>query len=422
MTMPGSAFWLGAAAVGAAIAFFLLLVSALVERASPIRLSHWTEKAGSRLEALYDRPRRFEAFRFLLTAFGALAPVALFAVVERAMATSGVSAPLWAAAGVVAVFVAVTEWVSRYFVAHHAEAALDALTWPLRFLAVLALPAIALLARALPTVDADDEEDDEEDDEVSPNELEAYIDVGRREGILEPEEEALVKSIVDFGDTLVRQVMTPRVDVHAAPLESTAEELAELFFSCKHARLPVFRESIDQIVGILHIRELFQSMHDDCETDIASLAKAPLFVPESKPIRALLSELQTLHQQMAIVVDEYGGVAGLVTVEDLVEEIVGEIADEHEVEELSTETLDGGGWRVAGRTELWELAALVGREEIEDGAYETVSGLICGSLGYVPKPGERVPLAGLSFKVESADARRVITVVVEEASAQVALD
>ncbi len=407
--------WLWLAIVGVPLTMILIVLSALVERSSPIRLRSWAEDAGPRLTNLYQRPRRFEAFRFLLTVAALVAPVGLFIVLDRLLSSVGAPAGPWAAAALVVTLVALMEWLSRYLVAVHAEATLDRMTWPLRVLATLAMPLVMVFATAAADPvenDSESDETSEEDDEVSANELEAYIDVGRREGILEPEEEELVKSIVDFGDTLVRQVMTPRVDIFADAVDTPLDELATRFFECKHARLPLFRESIDHIVGILHIRDLFQAMNEDSAPAAAELAKPPLFVPESKPIRALLSELQSLHQQMAIVVDEYGGVAGLVTVEDLVEEIVGEIADEHEVDEATTEALEDGGWRVAGRTEMWALTELVG-DDLSNGDYETVSGLVCGRLGYVPGVGEHLELEGLSFRVEAADERRVTSVVIQ---------
>jgi len=315
-----AAVWIWVAALAAPVVAGLLVLSAVLERPSPIRLRHWAEAAGPRLNALYGHQRRFEAFRFVVAMVARSAPIGLFAVLERGLRPMLVPAAPWLAGGLVLLLVAIAEWLSRFLVADHAEAALERWTWPLRLVAVLSAPLVVVLATAarVSTTDGEEEAADE-DDEVSANELEAFIDVGRREGILEPEEEELVKSIVDFGDTLVHQVMTPRVDIVAASIDTPLEALAERFFECKHARLPLFRESIDQIVAILYLRDLFEALHNGGAAEAAALAKPPLFIPESKPIRALLSELQTLHQQMAIVVDEYGGAAGLVTVEDLVE-------------------------------------------------------------------------------------------------------
>jgi CBS domain containing-hemolysin-like protein len=162
----------------------------------------------------------------------------------------------------------------------------------------------------------------------------------------------------------------------------------------------------------LHIRDLFAAIHGGQEVSPADLCQQPLYVPESKPLPILLEELQERHQQMAIVVDEYGGVAGLVTVEDLVEEIVGEIRDEHEARDIQEE-LGDGRWRLAGRIYLEELRRLIGLDlDFDDLPYETVSGLICGEAGTVPAAGETVVHHGLSFTIEEADDRRVTQVVV----------
>ncbi|MEM8964596.1 MAG: transporter associated domain-containing protein, partial [Acidobacteriota bacterium] len=202
------------------------------------------------------------------------------------------------------------------------------------------------------------------------------------------------------------------------PVSDSLEALAERFLASKHARLPLYNESIDQIIGILHIRDLFAAIQSGDDTDPARLTKEPFFVPETTSLPQLLRELQERHQQMAIVVDEYGGVSGLVTVEDLVEEIVGDIADEHEVDEDDRAELPGGGWRLNGRTELWELAELF-EVELDDMPYETVSGMIVGELGLVPEPGAIFRIPHLAFTVETADERRVTTVIVEPSTAEI---
>ncbi len=386
-----------------------VLVSALVERSGPIRLHHWAEKAGGRLLRLYETPRRFEAFRFLLSLSARLAPLALAWVLWELLRGHQVAGAAGLALAAVAVLLVLLEWGNRSLVELYSEEALRFVTGPLRLLDTLFLPATWLLAKLV--VPAPREE--EEEDEASDGEIDAYIDVGLREGILEPEEEEMVRSIVDFGDTQVRSVMTPRVEVVCAPVDASQEELCQRFFESKHARLPLYRDSIDHVVGILHIRELFEAIHDgrDVDVDPEQLAHAPLYVPETKPLRQLLEEMQSLHQQMAIVVDEYGGVAGLVTVEDLVEEIVGEISDEHEKTIEERIRLDEERWRLPGRAEVEELEEIFGVDP-DELPYETVSGLVCGELGYVPKPGEVFAWQGLEMTIEDADERRIISVAV----------
>ena len=401
-----SSSWLLAFAVPLTV--LISVLSALLGRSGPIRLRHWAEEAGGGLRKLVDQPAGFEALRFLISLIAKLMPLLLAVSLWAVLAERDVAGAWWIAPLAAAVLIFLVEWTNSYLVERHSEEALRALTPALRGCYFLARPAVWLLGPLIAVAGAAQEN---EEDEASEEEIDAFIDVGVREGILEPEEEELVRSIVDFGDTQVRSVMTPRVEIRSVSAAASLEDLARVFFESKHARLPVYGQSIDQIVGILHIRDLFAAIHSGSEKDAATLSNPPHYVPESKPLRDLLEEMQKLQQQMAIVVDEYGGVAGLVTVEDLVEEIVGEIADEHERPRRHQVRLDEDRWRVRGRIPLEDLAELFDLD-FDDLPYETVSGLICGELGYVPKAGEVVESQGLSFAIEEADERRVITIAV----------
>lgn len=410
---PFVPFWLSSLLLALVIPTMALLVvlSALIERSGPIRLRHWAEKAGGALRNLYEVPQRFEAFRFVLSLLAKFAPVAVLGALWDVLRAKQIAAAPWIAIGGVMVLIFLLEWTNRALVLRHSEASLRRLSWVAKVLYQMLVPVVWPLAKWVPR----DSDLGEDDDDVSDDEIEAYIDVGLREGIIDSEDEDLVRSIVDFGETQVRSVMTPRVEIVSGSVEGSAEEIAAIFFSSKHARLPLYRGSIDQIVGILHIRDLFEAMYLDNDgaspVDLEALAKTPLYVPENKSLSELLKEMQGKRQQMAIVVDEYGGVAGLVTVEDLVEEIVGDIADEHEEPEIPHEELPDGGWRFLGRTDLEELEEIFDLD-LDEVPYETVSGLICGQLGYVPESGEQIEAYGLSFRVEDADERRVTTVTV----------
>ena len=398
------------AVLGFLATLLLVVTSALLERSGPIRLRHWAEHAGGRLNRLYSNPPRLGAFRFLLAFLAKLSPVVFSWSVWEILRAQTPAAP-WLALAAVVVLLALVEWVNRFLVERHAEASLARVNPLLHSIAFVLMPLIWILAPFTAPF-SEEQEEDEDEDAASDDEIDAFIDVGVKEGILEPEEQELVRSIVDFGDTQVRSVMTPRVEITSSPVESEPEELARRYFESKHSRLPLYRESIDHIVGILHIRDLFETLHREESFDASKLSHTPLYVPETKLVRDLLEEMQTLHQQMAIVVDEYGGVAGLVTVEDLVEEIVGEISDEHELHESERERLDDHRWRVAGRTYLEDLEEIFG-VDADDMPYETVSGLICGQLGYVPKAGEVLETHGLVFEIEDADERRVTSVQVQ---------
>jgi CBS domain containing-hemolysin-like protein len=397
----------------------IIVLSALLERSSPIRLRHWTAEAGGDLQRLYEAPSRFEAFRFLLTLLARWLPVVAAGLLWILTESGGFRGGWWLAPLTVGVLLAAIEWLNRPLVEHHAERALARLTGVFRLAYRLLKPAVWVLGKLVVPA-AEPVNGNGDDDELSDGEIDAFIDVGRREGILEPDEEELVRSIVDFGDTQVRRVMTPRVEMRSAPESASLEEIAQVFFESKHARLPIYRESIDQVVGILHIRDLCEALQTGRSTSVAELSNPPYYVPETKPLREMLAELQALHQQMAIVVDEYGGVAGLVTVEDLVEEIVGEIQDEHEATAAHGVRIDDDSWRLQGRTDLEQLGELFERDF--DVPYETVSGLICGELGYVPKAGETFESHGLTFSIEEADERRVTSVAVAPGPAPAAAE
>jgi CBS domain containing-hemolysin-like protein len=254
-----------------------------------------------------------------------------------------------------------------------------------------------------------DAEEDEEDEDPTDAEVQAYIDVGEEEGILEPAEGKLLQSIVDFTDRVAREIMTPRIDVLAFDARHPLDELARLFAESKYARIPIYRDSIDQITGIIHIKDLFDAMLKGEQKTPADIARPPYFISETKLVAELLREFQSEHIQAAVVVDEYGGTAGMVTIEDIVEEIVGEIADEHEEEEPTVVEIGDETYLVSGllRVELLEEKL---DAELRDDDYETVAGLIFTTLGRVPNVGAVVKKNGWRFEVDRADRRRIYRV------------
>jgi CBS domain containing-hemolysin-like protein len=243
-------------------------------------------------------------------------------------------------------------------------------------------------------------------------EVQAYIDVGREEGILEKEDEKLLLSIVDFGDTRVREAMTPRTDIVWIDAASPPQVLADLFGASKYSRIPVVRGSIDTVAGIAHVKDVFEALRTGRDRPITELMREVYFVPESKRVSELLKEFQRRHLWMAIVVDEYGGVSGLVTVEDLLEEIVGEISDEHEDEREAVTKAGENAYSVSGRENIETVRSLFGRGP-EEGEFTTVGGFLSARLGHIPRQGEIHREAGLLFTVEEADRRRVYRVRIE---------
>ena len=249
------------------------------------------------------------------------------------------------------------------------------------------------------------EEDDEED---IGDDIQALIDVGEAEGILEEEEGELIHSIIEFGDTRVSEVMTPRPDIVAVPESATIREARNIMIESKYSRLPVYRDQIDNVEGLIYVRDLMQSWAEDKEHEpIGPLVRPVYFVPETKPVAELLEEMQKAHVQLSVVIDEYGGVAGLVTVEDILEEIVGEIEDEDigGDEEEIVESRDGT-YEVLGSTEIGKIERLFG-VEIEDDDFTTIAGLVINESGKVPRCGEHLTFRGLDVEVLEADERRI---------------
>jgi putative hemolysin len=338
-------------------------------------------------------------------------------------AAGGPHPRVWSLALTAAVLAAV-EITNRALVGRNRERALRACTVLYRLALIGLLPLVAIVSWVAGlTVRVrghrpEREEEPEDDDAASHEEIEAFIDVGTREGIIEPEQGEWLSNIVDFPETQARSVMTPRIDMVCAPVDSSLDALADRFVESGHTRIPLYQDSIDHIVGVLHIVDLLAALREPSPPagTQRELLKPPLFIPETKLLADLLEELQARSQQMAIVVDEYGGTAGLVTIEDLVEEIVGEISDEHEDGQPAERTpLGDGAWRLDGRAHLDVLDELFG-VEIEDAEFETVAGLIFSALGHVPRAGEVVETAGLRYTVEEVANRRIKTLRVERVS------
>jgi CBS domain containing-hemolysin-like protein len=404
---PAALGWILVLLLPAGVLFSVL--SALLERSGPIRLRQWAEDAGGGLRRLYDAPVRFGVFRFLLSLLSRLIPIVLVLALAQLLQTWDRRFPFVWAFGFVAGLVAFVEAGNRALLARDPERALRALTRLYRVALVVLSPLVALLAPLVPSTHL---ERDENEEDATDEEIEAFIDVGTREGILEPEQGEWLWSIVDFRDTQVRSVMTPRIDMICAPVEASLDTLAERFVESGHSRIPLFEGSVDHVVGILHIRDVLRALRLPEPPPVKELIKPPLFIPETKALGELLKELQARFQQVAIVVDEYGGTAGLVTVEDLIEEIVGEIMDEHEALVAELEPLENGGWRLDGRAHIDLLEELF-QVEVENPEYETVAGLIFTYLGHVPQVGETVERFGLCFTVEAVADRRIQTVRVE---------
>jgi len=234
----------------------------------------------------------------------------------------------------------------------------------------------------------------------------AYIGTAEQEGIIEGEERRLLQSIVDFGDTLVREVMTPRPDIVAIRESATIGDLRALFREQEYSRFPVYRESLDNIAGFVFVKDLVVLDSGEDARPITPLLRQAVFVPETKRVPELLKQFQRHQTQCAIVVDEYGGTAGLVTIEDLLEEIVGEIRDEYDVESEPIVDEGNGRFVFSGKVNIDEVAQRL-NVQIEREGFETLGGYLLSHLGRVPTVGERFDLDGLSVEILEAERRRI---------------
>jgi putative hemolysin len=255
----------------------------------------------------------------------------------------------------------------------------------------------------LEEVDGDEEDDDDGDD------IQALIEVGEAEGIIEEEERELIHSVFEFGDKSVGEVMTPRTAMIALPHTATAREACDIMLETKHSRLPVFRDQIDNIEGLIYVRDLLHCWADNqADAPIAAFVRPVYFIPETKPLARLLEEMQKAHAYLAIVIDEYGGIAGLVTVEDILEEIVGEIEDEDISGEGPEEIVPTGDgiFEVLGSTEIGKIERLFDME-IEADDFTTIAGLVIAHKGSVPRAGERLSFRGLDVEILATDEKRI---------------
>jgi CBS domain containing-hemolysin-like protein len=240
-------------------------------------------------------------------------------------------------------------------------------------------------------------------------ELRELVDYAEASALIESGERAMIHSVFEFGDTIAREVMVPRGDVIYIERTKNLRQALSLFLRSGFSRVPVIGENLDEVVGFAYLKDVVRRDFEDPDVEftqrVDEVMRPALYVPESKPVDALLSEMQTSRQHIAVVVDEYGGTAGLVTIEDLLEEIVGEITDEYDAEQVDTETLDDGMVRVSSRFPIDDLDELFGFD-VEEEDVDSVLGLMAKHLGRVPIPGSHVEAHGLRFFAEAAAGRR----------------
>ena len=392
----------------ACFAAYLATIEAAFDLLMRLSLRLMAERSGRRADLgryLDDPIQLFLPLRLLFGRVIVVATVLLSAEINVASLQAGAVVVL-AMAGILLVCIHITPLL---IVGRDPERVLEVLLPSFTILDRLLLPVTATLMR-LPGVRRDraavspavGEEAGQDADTAT-----AYLEAGEQEGLIEGDERRLLQSIVDFGDTLVREVMTPRLDIVAIESRATLAALRTLMREQGYSRVPVFRESLDNVLGFVFVKDLIQ-VQDEATTPgaLEGLMRPAYFVPETKRVSELLREFQRQQVQIAIVVDEYGGTAGLVTLEDMLEEIVGEIRDEYDRESEPVVDEGDGVFVVSGKTDIDAAGERLG-VHIEREGFDTVGGYILSRLGRVPAVGETFDIDNLTVDVLDAERRRV---------------
>jgi putative hemolysin len=374
-----------------------------------------------RVRRLLDEPGRFLAVSQLgLTVIGFFASA--YAAVSLVESLKGLIAPIAGASaqGIALVIVTIllalftivfAELVPKTLALANAERVAIALSLPIEFLARALSPLIALLTGITSTIAKAFGANVSNEAQITAEELRLIVERGGEQGVLEAEEEQMINAVIELGSRRVHEVMVPRIAMATIQATATFDEAIETIVEHGHSRIPVYDESVDEILGILYAKDLLPFLRESAgpRPDLRTLLRTPVYIPESMTVDDLLHEFQRRKVHLAIVLDEYGGTAGLVTIEDLLEENVGEIQDEYDVEEPMIVRLSDDEARLDGRASVDDLAELfdtnLGLEDEDE--YDTVGGLIYHRIGGVPTPGDRVEVDGLTLTVESTDGRRV---------------
>lgn len=383
-------------------AFLLSLFHVCLDSYSKIALSRFLENwdKAARAKILGD----FEETRLAVEFLRILVILALVVYGFIVLPDSGLR-PLWLFLAAVAVYGVCLDLVPRLLVSVGKDVLLRVFLPAFPLVRFLASPLLVVSRNLLER--EEQREEMEEDREASDEEIETFIDEATEEGIIDKGEDELLRSVVEFGDTVVREVMTPRVNMVCIRKDATIDNLKDLIIKEKYSRIPVYKDRLDNMEGIVMAKDILEYSDEKHKGQpIEALIRPVAFVPESMPVADLLREFQKVKQKLAIVVDEHGGVSGLVTMEDVVEEIVGEIQDEYDTEEAQITENGPLDFTVSGATEVEELEELFDVELAEDD-FITVGGLITHDLGRLPYKGEILTIKGLLLEVLDIDQKKV---------------
>jgi CBS domain containing-hemolysin-like protein len=383
-------------------AFLLSLFHVCLDSYSKISLSrfleNWDKSERTRVLAGFDETRlAVEFLRILII-------LALVVYGFIVFPDTGLR-PLWLFLAALAVYGIFLDFVPRLLVLVGKPVILRMFLPAFPLVRFLAWPLLVISRNFLER--EEQREEKEEDREASDEEIETFIDEATEEGIIDKGEDELLRSVVEFADTVVREVMTPRVNMVCVRKDATIDNLKDLMIREKYSRVPVYKDRLDNMEGIVMAKDMLEYSDEKHKGQpIEALIRPVAFVPESMPVSDLLREFQKVKTKMAIVVDEHGGVSGLVTMEDVVEEIVGEIQDEYDTEEAQITENGPLDFTVSGAAEVEELEELFDVELAEDD-FITVGGLITHDLGRLPFKGETVTVKGLLLEVLDVDQKKV---------------
>lgn len=393
--------------------FFSALADSALRAINQVRLRALLDQGVSRAAAvdrLLDRPHRITATTLVVNTFALTALAALTVVLAlTASPSEGVARGVVVAAviglglGIIIFF----QLIPRSLAMRNPERTAVFVTRPLNALNALVSP-IAWTAERLANavVRAVGIKDAPRNPFITEDDLQMLVNAGEQEGVIEFEEREMISGILRFGDTVVHEVMVPRPDVVAVSSELTPREALDVALQAGHSRVPVYSESIDSIQGVLYTKDLILAVMTSRERPLTEVARPALFIPETKRLGDLLHELRTAKVHMAVVVDEYGGTAGIVTIEDLLEEIVGEIQDEYDVEVPDIEQVSEDEWLVQARTDLDDINELLGLE-LNSEDYDSLGGYITSQLERLPEAGDVVEIEGVSMTVLDTARRRI---------------
>ena len=278
----------------------------------------------------------------------------------------------------------------------------------IRGISVITSPFVKLLTASTNMVSKIFGVGESEEEVVTEEEIKMMIAEGEEKGTIEQGERQLLNNVFEFNDIIVSEIMTPRTDMYAIDINDKIEDVLDEIDEFKYSRIPVYEENVDDIKGILFVKDILKPLKDNEKIEIDKIIREPYFVPESKDIDELFKEMQQNKVQMAIVIDEYGGTAGLITMEDIIEELVGNIFDEYDDEEIDVKKIDENTYIVSGLLTSYELKKVFGIE-IPEGDYETLSGYLLDRLGRIPDENEHPVIEDekLTYKVEEMEDKRI---------------